>query len=78
MSSNNAVDNFLRYINNLKQNPRNDPQPVAEIERTWLNAMNKWPSIFAKVFSDDPAGLAAARQEALERIAQIRLKSENK
>jgi hypothetical protein len=33
MSSNNAVDNFLRYINNLKQNPRNDPQAVAEIER---------------------------------------------
>lgn len=59
----NVLDNYLRYISNLEQNPRNDPKIVAYIKRVWRREMTKHPTIFAKVFSDDPKLFEEAKRE---------------
>lgn len=74
----NVVNNFFRYVDNLKRDRRNNKADDEEFERKWRQWMIKYPSIFAKTFSDNPADLEEAKQEVLQRIAQIQLKHENK
>jgi hypothetical protein len=51
-TSDNAVDIFFRCVNNFKQDPPNDPNAVANMERIWLSAMNKWPPIYTAQIYD--------------------------
>jgi hypothetical protein len=55
--------NYLRYISNLEQNPRNDPKVVTEIKRRWRREMVKHPRWFIMGFSDNPQLLEEVKRE---------------
>jgi hypothetical protein len=68
--NNHAVDNFFRFIENLKQNPRNESADITEYERRWRRCMISQPTIFVKAFGDE-GSFELARQEALKRYGEI-------
>jgi hypothetical protein len=63
----NVLDNYLRYISNLEQNPKNDPELVQKVKQLWRREMIKHPTIFMKCFSDNPI----LYQEAMEEISRL-------
>ena len=66
----NEVDNFYRYIDNLRLNPAFSKEMVDKFRDRVLYLFNKHPFAW-QVFSDNPKGAELTRKEALRRIDAI-------
>jgi hypothetical protein len=70
----NVVNNFFRFITNAEQNPKVNKERLADFKQKWLRESNKRPTLFAKIWSDNPELFKEAKQEYAMRLAELQLR----